>query len=306
MKKKKDPGLHVVPNFSKHARALRADYDARFGDPLKATTARFVWDYWNLPGQYTLLRSPPGSIFAPAHLAAFLDELALWAQTWLGLSAVSEPWLSCYVEGCEQRFHTDAAHGPWAFVYSLTPNVFHKKARGGYTRISNEFGGGGDLTRAREEDELFTDVRADFNRLIVFDPRRPHAVERVTGVQDVREGRLVVHGWFTDPQPFYDAKLAPARARSVLEILQDAVSETLADTQVSWQGLGVLRVGKSGRAVWLSSLLVNALDARYVEARTLKHFLARLQERLDASADWRRACAGLGRTELTLPFECTV
>jgi hypothetical protein len=34
----------------------------------------------------------------------------------------------------------------------------------------------------------------------VFDPRVPHGVNRVTGTQDPRQGRLVVHGWFNEPQ----------------------------------------------------------------------------------------------------------
>ena len=36
-------------------------------------------------------------------------------------------------------------------------------------------------------------------RCIAFDPRVPHGVNRVTGTQDPRRGRIVVHGWFNEP-----------------------------------------------------------------------------------------------------------
>ncbi len=31
-----------------------------------------------------------------------------------------QPWLSFYIDGCEQRMHTDSWHGPFAYVLSLT------------------------------------------------------------------------------------------------------------------------------------------------------------------------------------------
>lgn len=37
-------------------------------------------------------------------------------------------------------------------------------------------------------------------RCIAFDPRVPHGVNRVTGTQDPRKGRVVIHGWFNEPE----------------------------------------------------------------------------------------------------------
>jgi hypothetical protein len=37
----------------------------------------------------------------------------------VGLTAISPPWMSLYTEGDTQNFHTDAPHGPLAFVLSL-------------------------------------------------------------------------------------------------------------------------------------------------------------------------------------------
>ena len=39
--------------------------------------------------------------------------------TSVGLTAISPPWMSLYTEGDMQNFHTDAPHGPLAFVLSL-------------------------------------------------------------------------------------------------------------------------------------------------------------------------------------------
>lgn len=299
-----DPGLIIVPNFSRVARALRREFDTAFGDPLRATASRFVWDYWNLPGQYTLLRTAPSSVFSHQSLASFSDELSAWAQENLGLSTISEPWLSCYVEGCEQRFHTDAAHGPWAFVYSLTPPIFAKKAQGGFTRIARDFGSP-QLQRPREELDLFCDVDSRFDRLVVFDPRRPHAVERVRGVQDLREGRLVIHGWFTDPQPFYTAKLSKRVATEALTILEEAVSEALKELGRAVQGLGVLRAGPSAKVEWVSSLLVDTERLSYISARDKANFLKLVHAELAHKPRWREICRELGPARLTFPFECT-
>jgi hypothetical protein len=298
-----DPGLHIVSNFSRHARALRRNFDDAFGTPLRASSERFVWDYWNLPSQYTLLRTPPSSVFSAKNLSAFLNELSLWAQTKLGLTTISEPWLSCYVEGCEQRFHTDAAHGPWAFVYSLTPTAFTQKAQGGYTRIAREFSSSS-YSRAQEEKDMYCDIESQFNRLVVFDPRRPHAVERVRGVQDVREGRLVIHGWFTDPQPFHGTKMPRSCAKNTLALLELAVGQILSENNFQWEGLGVLRVGRSGRVKWISPLLINTRTARYTSPEELREFLKFLQHRLNKHPKWAPLCRNMGDESLTLPFEC--
>ena len=46
-------------------------------------------------------------------------------------------------------------------------------------------------------------VEPRFNRMTVFDPRLPHGVPVVEGTHDPREGRLVLHGWFNEPSPFF-------------------------------------------------------------------------------------------------------
>ena len=47
-------------------------------------------------------------------------------------------------------------------------------------------------------------VQPHFNRLTVFDGRYPHGVRPVEGTRDPLKARLVLHGWFTEPTPFFD------------------------------------------------------------------------------------------------------
>ncbi len=47
-----------------------------------------------------------------------------------------------------------------------------------------------------------------FNRLSLFDPRVPHGVVPVHGVHDPREARIVLHGWFAEPEPYFEGEEA--------------------------------------------------------------------------------------------------
>ena len=62
-----------------------------------------------------------------------LRDLGAWSSRNLGCTAITPPWLSYYVEGCEQKLHSDVPHGPWAFVFSLSPR--RPKFRGGETLL---------------------------------------------------------------------------------------------------------------------------------------------------------------------------
>lgn len=66
------------------------------------------------------MRTPAENYFGPEGFEKLLQALTKFGQEKLGCTAISPPWLSVYVDGCEQRYHTDSWHGPWAFVLSLT------------------------------------------------------------------------------------------------------------------------------------------------------------------------------------------
>lgn len=167
------------------AKALRSEFDRRFKDPLEPRADRFIWDYWHVPGEYTLLRTQAHAFFTRKLYERFHRHLVEWGREYLGCHDVSPPWLSCYVEGCRQERHADVPHGPLAFVFSLT-NWSRRKFKGGETFLHEH-----------------ADVPAKFNRLLVFNPALPHGVREVRGTHDPRFGRLVIHGWFVNPRPFW-------------------------------------------------------------------------------------------------------
>src|SRR5690606_19153333 len=81
----------------------------------------------------------------------------------------------------------------------------------------------------RELASFVTRIEPRFDRLVVFDPRFPHGVTRVAGTHDPREGRLVVHGWFTEPRPFVEGGHPSKRVDRVLEDAVPALGEALGE-----------------------------------------------------------------------------
>lgn len=222
--------LLVVDRFASEARALRAHFEARFAEPRRATANRFVWDLWNVPGQYTALRTPAWEYFPKKAYEAFHQRLVWWGRRTLGCHDVSPPWLTCYVNGCEQRLHGDLPHGPMAFVFSLTPWE-RRTFRGGETLLVRDevldHWRGFVSARAVEEPEVLDEVPARFNRLVAFDPRIPHGVRRVDGSMDPTEGRLVIHGWFVQPRPFIEGPLPQKALATAIEAVTTAISPVL-------------------------------------------------------------------------------
>jgi hypothetical protein len=209
----------IVDNFSPDAARLRGVFDERFADPRSTRADRFAWDYWHVPGQYTALRTPAWTYFPKAMYERFHRALVAWGRETLGCHDISPPWLSLYIEGCKQELHGDLPHGPWAFVYSLTPwksRVFD----GGETLLVRDevldFWQDFASVRGVEERELIRAIEPRMNRLTVFDPRIPHGVRRVSGTHNPREGRLVIHGWFVQPRPII---VGPLRTNALADHL---------------------------------------------------------------------------------------
>jgi hypothetical protein len=182
----------VVDRFCPFAAQLRDAFDAHFADPYAMhMQSHGVWNYWYVPGKYTYLRSAPAKVLGEALAQRFLGHLRDWALRHTGLVPVS-PLLSLYVSGCHQALHNDAANGRLGFVYSLT-NWTTRKFEGGETLLL----GDGALHQSDApagRDELFDLVEPQFDRLLLFDDRRPHGVAPVAGPMDPRQGRVVLHG----------------------------------------------------------------------------------------------------------------
>ena len=63
--------LRVVEDFldAEFAGELRGCFDEHFAEPRQAHPMRFVWDYWHVPGQYTLHRTQAANYFSPEEYA---------------------------------------------------------------------------------------------------------------------------------------------------------------------------------------------------------------------------------------------
>ena len=189
--------------------------------------------------QYSMLRTPAAAYFPEELFEEFCAELAEFGQKNLGCDAFTPPWLACYTDGHEMAWHSDASHGPFAFVVSLTPNGYHARAEsekpgwfeGGETVLLRpeilDYWRGFDGSRGLEADSIVERVDpAPFGRVVCFDGRVPHSVSRVRGTRDPRRGRLVLTGWFSAPRPSAVGGLAEdgAPSEEAAEILDTALA----------------------------------------------------------------------------------
>lgn len=200
--------------------AMRRQVNGHFAEPQRHTPDRHqIWNYWHVPGLYTYLRTMPEKVIERALVARFVQALTVWARYMLGLGHVTWPYLSLYVDGCEQKLHNDSANGRFGFVYSLTWD--ERKTIGGETIVLKE----GDLfrdnmARASAGSGLLDLLEPRFNRLVLFDDRMPHGVQRVEGSMNPVEGRFVLHGHISESGPMAEGPLdAVAIARSVYDRL---------------------------------------------------------------------------------------
>jgi hypothetical protein len=289
----------IKDSFAPEANALRAAYAERFRDPRAARGDRFVWDFWHVPDQYTLVRTPAQSFFPAKLFGAFLARLGGWAQETLGCAALTPPWLSYYVEGCEQKLHSDVPHGPWAYVFSLSPP--RPRFSGGETLILRpetlSYWRNFQDSRDRELASFVDRIAPKFNRLVVFDPRFPHGVTPVKGTMDPREARLVIHGWFTDPKPYLEGALS---ARQAAPVLDEAVARFVEGLGAlgQWHGILSLRlqVAASGKAK-LDKILADTLVP--VDADPADEKRIRVLVREFAALRFPRS---RGTTKITLPL----
>jgi hypothetical protein len=72
-------------------------------------------------------------------------------------------------------------------------------------------------------------VAPEFNRLTVFDARFPHGVRVVEGVMDPRAARVVLHGWFLEPRPFFEGGLDEDAASDALNAVLDPLYAELGE-----------------------------------------------------------------------------
>jgi hypothetical protein len=228
----KTKSVYTFKSFYNQAGKLRQHFDQRFHDPRVADGGRFIWDYWHVPNQYTHLRTPAYAFFPKPLYEDLHRSLLRFGQQTLGCHDISPPWMSCYLDGHNQNLHADVPHGPWAYVFSLSQPT-KKLFTGGETLLLNDHvldywnRFGATEQSFYESEQFFQKITPHFNQLTVFDPRIPHGVSPVKGPQDVRHGRLVIHGWFVSPKPFVEGPLPLSRLKNAINDFGEAIHEVL-------------------------------------------------------------------------------
>jgi hypothetical protein len=284
--------------FSNSAPQLRQHFEDRLGQPKETRNDRFVWDFWHVPDQYTLVRTPAYHFFPDPLYMKFHKELVEWGRRNLGCWDVTPPWLSYYIDGCKQELHSDVPHGPWAFVFSLSPKKI--RYQGGETLILRpqvlnywkNFG----REQDRERSSFIENVKSPFNRLTVFDPRYPHGVSEVSGTMDPLQARLVIHGWFTQPKTYTNGYLPSKSTEKILNQAFSRVEDCLA-AHPALQGTVSLnlQVTTSG-SVKKAQFLTNTLMTTEGETPQALH-----RELLKIYGSLQFASAR-GPTEITIPL----
>jgi hypothetical protein len=265
----------VHKNFYSGAKELRQEFVANFKNPKATHQKRFVWDFWYDEDQYHLIRTPAYYYFSQKLYQNFHSYLVQWGRENLGCHDISPPWLSYYVDGCYQKLHSDVPHGPWAFVYSLTPNK--KEFKGGETLILKEstLNYWQNFKRHQNNEyHSFVDVIPSMmNQLVLFDPRFPHGVTEVKGNRDPLKSRLVLHGWFVNPRPYVVGGLSVTQVQKSIENVFTELQQVLEQMDLLDGALSLrLKISTQGKIIdykvltnTLISLMHKSTDVLYLQ-----------------------------------------
>jgi len=233
------PAVH--DEFCGFAAEMRAAFEAHFADPYAmAPPQHFIWNYWHVPGRYTYLRSEPPAVLGRELASRFMRHLETWSLLRYGLKPRA-PWLSLYVNGCEQGLHNDAGNGRLAYVYSLTRWQERRFSGGETLLLRPEAGNAERQTRPTSLGDLMQTVSADFNRLILFDDLLPHGVSRLSGTMAPTEGRLVIHGHLVETKPMLIGALPDEALQSLRGQLTDDLERIGGRTETALHGVVTLR-----------------------------------------------------------------
>lgn len=233
------PAIH--DEFCGFAPEMRAAFEAHFADPYAmAPPQHFIWNYWHVPGRYTYLRSELAAVLGRDLAGRFMRHLETWSLLRYGLKP-RVPWLSLYVNGCEQGLHNDAGNGRLAYVFSLT-RWQERRFTGGETLLLRPDARSAERqTRPASLGDLMQAVSADFNRLILFDDRLPHGVARLSGTMAPAEGRLVIHGHLVETEPMLIGALPDEALQSLRGPLIDDLERIGEQADAALHGVVTLR-----------------------------------------------------------------
>jgi hypothetical protein len=176
---------------------IEEHFDEKIGKML-SLRKRTIWNYWYIEKLYTYFRTDPRNLFPELH-ESFMRFLKNFAAMEFGLTA-SNPFLSMYINGCGQNLHNDSGNGRLGFVFSLT-KWKERRFEGGET-IIHKFDTDWKSAQFRHvAGTAFYDmVEPEFNRLVLFDDRLPHAVRTIHGTMNPLDARFVMHGHLEEPE----------------------------------------------------------------------------------------------------------
>ena len=264
------------------AHALRGGIDRHFAEPHKhRVETHQIWNYWYVPDAYTYLRTSAERVLPFDALRDFSTALQDFAATRLGLTVVNRPLLSLYVNGCFQAFHNDSANGRFAFVYSLTRP--ERSFTGGETLVWRE----GDyfseqFTKPLSGTGLYESLAPDFNRLVLFDDRMPHAVAPVFGRMDPAEGRLVMHGHISEGPAWVSGSLTGAAVQPAIAAGIAALRAELGPLFAQFHGpLSLDLVVDAAGRIDGYGVLLNRLRPIGAQSVTAEQAVAAVLDRLD-------------------------
>jgi hypothetical protein len=221
---------------------MRRDIDSHFASPEghRAETHQ-VWNYWFVPDSYTYLRTTPEKVIERGRIDAFHKALRDWSVAMLGMANVTWPFLSLYVSGCRQNWHNDSVNGRFGFVYSLTRD--DRRTIGGDTLVRHEIDPfRAHLARAGAGRQFYQAIEPRFNRLLIFDDRLPHSVERVDGSMDPVEGRFVLHGHLREGGTMIAGALSEEMIAGPIMELLGQIREDLSAAAALYNGSLILRL----------------------------------------------------------------
>ena len=288
--------------------SLRDHFEERFSTPLVTSSDRFIWDYWHVPDQYSLMRTQAEAFFPEDLQAQLEDAVIAFGEKTLGCRGISPIWLSYYVDGHFQNFHTDSPHGPFAFVLSLSPK--RQAFRGGETMVLRDnildFWRNFDSTTGIEMHQIIDLHEPIFSRLCIFDARLPHGVREVQGVRDPLESRVVLHGWFTEPTAFFEGDIDEDGATDVLNSVLVNLYDELGQMAMAC-GVVVFRCVISPEGFVESlEILANTLRIRPQSLQdpieALDDILGCIEDHLSALDFSENITSSQGRSQITLPF----
>ena len=202
--------------------------------------------------QYSLKRAQCSEFFAQSGeendvYEQLIEDITKLGQS-IGCSCTTPPWISLYTPGDQQNLHMDSTHGPMAWVLSITNDAdYGKTFTGGETlllqpRILEFWKDYSPDTGGKETPTILRFIPPRFGQCIAFDPRIPHGVNLIKGgSNDPRHGRIVLHGWFAEPEitwlgdednDYISNEELQQEAQEILDAKMDALLDGLADSDI--------------------------------------------------------------------------